>query len=592
MKAVWFNQPYLAQSLHSGDEMVLSGKVRKERRGGGLVMMNPASEHGSSGGLHTGRLVPIYPETHGLSSLWIRSRVSEALPTAALMGDEVPSAVERSQGLPALPVAIRQIHFPDDEETLALARRRVAFRQLLLIQLAVLISRDARLHQVAPVIAYDVERARAIRDALPFALTDAQRKAAHAVFTDLAEPRPMARLLQGDVGSGKTAVAAMAAAMAARAGYQTLMMAPTEILAQQHARTLAPYLEPLKMEMDLLVGSTTAVNRRRILAQLADGTLDLLVGTHALIEPTVVPHRLGLVISDEQHRFGVGQREALAQKTGIYPHVLSMTATPIPRTLQLTLYGDLTVSVLDQMPPGRQAVETRMVSPAEREAAYDFVRGQVREGRQVFVICPLVEDSELIQVRSATSEHQRLQKEVFPDLRLALLHGRMKASEKNEVMEAFKRGDFDVLVSTSVVEVGVDVANASVMMIEGAERFGLAQLHQFRGRVGRGEYKSYCLLLSDDDTADTNRRLNALVRYSSGFDLAEVDLQIRGPGDILGATGAQHGHDAGLLVAGLLDARLIAAAREEAERLMREGPGQHPDLWRAAKGFHIAGSLS
>ena len=593
MKAIWFNQPYLAQSLHVGDEIVLSGKVQRERRGGGLAMMNPAFERGSQGGLHTGRLVPVYPETHGLTSRWIRARIDAALASADQMRDEVPADVERSQGLPSLPSAIRRVHYPNDEEELNQARKRIAFRQLLLMQVAVLISREQREHQTAPVIDYDVERARAIRDALPFALTDAQRKAAHAVFKDLAEPRPMARLLQGDVGSGKTAVAAMAAAMAARAGYQTLMMAPTEILAQQHARTLRPYLEPLRMRMDLLVGSTTAANRRRILEQLSQGELDLLVGTHALIEPTVVPHNLGLVISDEQHRFGVGQREALAQKSGIYPHVLSMTATPIPRTLQLTLYGDLTVSVLDQMPPGRQVVDTRLVSPAERDEAYNFVRRQVADGRQVFVICPLVEDSDLIQARSATSEHERLQTEVFPELRLALLHGRMKPVEKDAVMEAFKAGEYQILVSTSVVEVGVDVPNATVMMIEGAERFGLAQLHQFRGRVGRGEHKAFCLLLSDADaadSADSNRRLGAMVRYASGFDLAEVDLEIRGPGDLLGATGAQHGHDAGLLVAGLLDARLIVAAREEAERLVRQG--LDPELVQAARGFHIAGSLS
>jgi ATP-dependent DNA helicase RecG len=592
MKAMWFNQPYLVKNLQEGDHLVLSGKVVKQRGAGGLVMMNPAYERGSAGGLHTARLVPVYPETQGLKSRWIRARVSDAMPTAALLTDEVPRGVERSQGLPVLAQAIQQVHFPKDEAHLALARRRIAFRQLLLMQLAVLISRDERLHQVAPVIPYDVERARAIRDALPFTLTDAQRKAAHAIFTDLAEPRPMARLLQGDVGSGKTAVAAMAAAMAARAGFQTLLMAPTELLAQQHARTLRPYLEPMQMRMELLAGSTTAASRRSILGQLSDGTLDLLVGTHALIEPTVQPRQLGLVVSDEQHRFGVGQREALAQRSGIFPHVLSMTATPIPRTLQLTLYGDLTVSVLDQMPPGRQPVETRLVPPSQRDEAYDFVRRQVVAGRQVFIICPLVEDSELIQVRSATSEHQRLQEEVFPELRLALLHGRMKPAQKDAIMEAFKAGDIDVLVSTSVVEVGVDVPNASVMMIEGAERFGLAQLHQFRGRVGRGSHKSFCLLLSDDDSADNNRRLDAVVRHSSGFDLAEVDLQIRGPGDILGATGAQHGHDAGLLVAGLLDARLIAVAREEAERLVREGLDRHPQLVSAARGFHVAGSLS
>jgi ATP-dependent DNA helicase RecG len=299
---------------------------------------------------------------------------------------------------------------------------------------------------------------------------------------------------------------------------------------------------------------------------------------------------LGLVITDEQHRFGVSQRQALADK-GMYPHVLSMTATPIPRTLQLTLYGDLTVSVLDEMPPGRQPVETRAVHPEEREKAYDFVRAQVKEGRQAFVICPLVEASELLQVRSATGEYERLRTEVFPDLRLALLHGRLKPAEKEAVMSGFQRGECDVLVSTAVVEVGVDVPNASVMMIEGAERFGLAQLHQFRGRVGRGQYPSYCLLLSDTDSAETNRRLQAMEQYQSGFDLAEVDLRLRGPGDVLGGS-AQHGHDSGIMVAGLLDARLIATAREEAERLLEEGLERHPRLLQSVRDFHIAGSLS
>ena len=435
------------------------------------------------------------------------------------------------------------------------------------MQLAVLLSRELRARQEAPEIPYDVERARAIRDALPFPLTDAQRKAAHAVFTDMAEPRPMARLLQGDVGSGKTAVAAMAAAMAARAGHQTLFMAPTEILAQQHARTLQPYLEPLNLRLGLLVGSTTAANRRRILAALEAGELDVLVGTHALLEPDVAPQKLGLVITDEQHRFGIERRRTLVDKgLGLYPHVLSMTATPIPRTLQLTLYGDLTVSVLDELPPGRQPVATRLVLPSERDEAYVFRAAQVEEGRQVFVICPLVEESELLQVRSATGEFERLSAEVFPDLRLALLHGRMKPADKDATMEAFKAREVDILVTTAVVEVGVDVPNATVMMIEGAERFGLAQLHQFRGRVGRGDHASHCLLLSDTDAPENNRRLAAMTRYSSGFDLAEVDLELRGPGDIIGATGAQHGkNESGLLVAGLLDARLIAQAREEAE---------------------------
>lgn len=594
MKGMWFNQPWLMNQLAVGEQITLSGKVTRQRGGGGLVMMNPAFEatEGASG-LHTGRLVPLYRESQGITSKWLRRVIAEALPAAAGLADALPRETAERYDLPPLSEAVPEVHFPASQEDLDRARRRIAFYQQVLMQVAVLVSREERLSHEAPLIAYDVDRARAIRDAFPFSLTNAQRKAAHAIFTDMAGARPMARLLQGDVGSGKTAVAAMAIAMAAAAGFQALFMAPTEILAQQHARTLRPLLDRVGINMELLVGSTPASARRTVLAGLDSGFLDVVVGTHALIEDPVQPRALGLVITDEQHRFGVGQRESLARKgRALYPHVLSMTATPIPRTLQLTLYGDLTVSVLDELPPGRQPVETRLILPNERESAYEFVREQVRRGRQVFVICPLVEDSELIAARSATSEYQRLQTDVFPDLRLALLHGRMKPRDKDATMEAFKAGEFDVLVSTSVVEVGVDVANATVMMIEGAERFGLAQLHQFRGRVGRGRDRAYCLLCSDVDRPEDNQRLGALVRYSSGFDLAEVDLELRGPGDVLGATGQQSGRDSELMVAGLLDVRLIALAREEAERLIAGGLERYPDLARAAHGFHLPGSLS
>ena len=590
MKATWFNNPWVATRLEEGEQYVLSGSVRRQKAGGGLVMMNPAFEL-REGGLHTGRLVPLYPETKGLTSRWIRTRMADALPTADLMRDEVPQAVADRQRLPPFPQALRGIHFPGTEEQATAARRRIAFRQLLINQLGVLLSREERMQHEAAVIPYEVDVARAIRDALPFTLTDGQRKAAHAIFTDMGSSRPMARLLQGDVGSGKTAVAAMAAAMAARAGRQTLFMAPTEILAQQHARTLEPVLTKLGVRMALLVGSTPAAARRGLLAQLTSGDVDVVVGTHALIEETVQPRALGLVINDEQHRFGVGQRQALANR-GAYPHVLSMTATPIPRTLQLTLYGDLTVSVIDEMPPGRTPVKTQLVLPGQREAAYTLVRAEVDRGRQVFVICPLVEDSEVLQARSATGEYDRLRTEVFPDLRLALLHGRMKAADKDAVMEAFKAGRYDILVSTSVVEVGVDVPNATVMMIEGAERFGLAQLHQLRGRVGRAQHQSHCLLLSDTDSPADNARLGAMERYASGFDLAEADLKIRGPGDVLGASGMQHGHDDGLMVAGLLDVRLIAAARDEAELLVAEGIDGYPELARRVAVVDSSGVLS
>ncbi|MHB8508750.1 MAG: ATP-dependent DNA helicase RecG, partial [Candidatus Dormibacteria bacterium] len=589
MKALWFNQPYVAQQLHQGDELVLSGKVVRQGRGTGLVMMNPAFERGEAG-LHTGRLVPVYRETAGLTSRWMRPRVSQALEVAFALADHLPREIEARLRLPALPEAVRQLHFPGTADELQTARKRLALNQLLLLQLAVLLYQGDRAQLVAPVVPYDVDRARQIRDTFSFTLTNAQRKAAHAVFTDISQPRPMARLLQGDVGSGKTAVAAMAAAMVARSGQQVLFMAPTEILAQQHARTLQPYMDALKVPMALLAGSTPQKERRRILEGVSDGSLQLLVGTHALVEESVVPARLALVITDEQHRFGTGQRAALSSK-GESPHVLQMTATPIPRTLQLTVFGDLTVSVLDELPPGRVPVQTRLVKPAHRREAYDFVRGEVAAGRQAFVICPLVEDSERILLRSAEGEYRRLQDTVFPELRLALLHGRMRPAEKDTVMTAFKAGESDILVSTSVVEVGVDVPNASVMMIEGADRFGLAQLHQFRGRVGRGEHAAFCLLMTEVDSPTQNARLEAMVRYSSGFDLAEVDLEIRGPGDVLGAT-VQSGHATGLMVAGLLDARLISLAREEAERLMASGLDRHAGLEAAARAFRAAGTLS
>ena len=593
MKGMWFNQPWLMNQLHEGDELTLSGKVTRQRGAGGLVMMNPAFEASGEAGLHTGRLVPVYPETQGVTSKGLRKAVSEALPAAAWLRDALPAETAARHDLPPLAEAVVDVHFPESQEDLDRARRRIAFYQQVLMQVAVLVSREERLRHTAPAIPYDVDRARAIRDAFPFTLTNAQRKAAHAIYTDMAQARPMARLLQGDVGSGKTAVAAMAVAMASAAGFQTLFMAPTELLAQQHARTLRPLLGAIGIKMELLVGSTPASARRTVLAGLDTGFIDVLVGTHALIEDPVQPRALGLVITDEQHRFGVGQREALARKgRSLFPHVLSMTATPIPRTLQLTLYGDLTVSVLDEMPPGRQPVDTQLILPANRNTAYEFVRRQVQQGRQAFVICPLVEDSDIIQVRSATSEYDRLSRDVFPDLRLALLHGRMRPKEKDAIMQAFKAGEIDVLVSTSVVEVGVDVPNASVMMIEGAERFGLAQLHQFRGRVGRGSERSYCLLCSDADRPEENRRLEALVRLSSGFDLAEVDLELRGPGDVLGGTGQQSGRDDQLMVAGLLDARLISSAREEAELLIAGGLERYPELVSAARGFHLPGSLS
>jgi ATP-dependent DNA helicase RecG len=428
-------------------------------------------------------------------------------------------------------------------------------------------ARKARSAQVVP---FDEPTARGFVKALPFKLTNAQRVAAWQILQDMARPAPMNRLLEGDVGSGKTVVAAMAMHHAAHAGFQSVLLAPTEILARQHADVIQSILEPFQIDVGLLVGSTPASARKPMLASLAEGQLPVLVGTHALIEEGVQFKDLALSVVDEQHRFGVGQRLAVRQKSERTPHFLSMTATPIPRTLGLTLFGDLDISILDEMPPGRRPVKTGLVPPEKRADAYNFIRKQVEAGRQVFVICPLIQESDKLGVRSATQELEKLQRDVFPELaeRIALLHGRLKSAEKEAVMSAFKRGEVAILVTTSVVEVGIDIPNATVMMIEGADRFGLAQLHQFRGRVGRGSDESWCFLFTDAEDPQSLKRLQAVVTNKSGFDLAEIDLDLRGWGDLAGYR--QHGKD--FKMANLLDAALISDAQSEAVRLLEADP--------------------
>jgi ATP-dependent DNA helicase RecG len=418
-------------------------------------------------------------------------------------------------------------------------------------------------------VPFDEATARAFVAALPFKLTNAQRTAAWQILKDVARPEPMNRLLEGDVGSGKTVVAAMVMHHVAHAGLQSMLLAPTEILARQHAEVVEALLRPFGIVVGMLLGSTPAAARKSLLASLETGAVNVLIGTHALIEEDVRFEHLALAIVDEQHRFGVGQRLSVRQGER-WPHFLSMTATPIPRTLGLTLFGDLDISVLTEMPPGRRPVKTELVPPEGRQGAYDFIRAQVAEGRQVFVICPLIQESDKLGFRSATAEVEKLRVEVFPELasRIALLHGRMKTAEKEAVMRQFHQGEVAIVVSTSVVEVGIDIPNATVMMIEGADRFGLAQLHQFRGRVGRGAHDSYCLLFTDMEDPDTIKRLNAVVTHASGFDLAEIDLQLRGMGELHGFR--QHGKD--FKMASLLDVALISDAQAEAVRLLERDP--------------------
>jgi len=577
--AIWFNQPFLAKQIQRGDELLLSGKVEFSNRGG-LTLRNPAYERVRGGDQrHVGRLVPVYPETEGLTSRFLRERIEPLLPVAAALDDPLPPRVRAAEELLPLAEALRQVHFPDDPALLDRARERLAFEQLFLLQLAVQRARRRRLASGGVVIPYDREKAREFAESLPFRFTEDQRVAAHRILLDMAAEGPMNRLLQGDVGSGKTVVAAMAAHVAHAAGYQTAFMAPTEILARQHHATLRTLLEPHGISVRLLVGSTAQRARREVLDGVAAGHDAVLVGTHALIEDDVVLARLGLIVVDEQHRFGIVQRQRLRAKSPVMPNFLAMTATPIPRSLALTMYGDVDLSEIRELPPGRTPVETQVVAPHARDQAYAFVREQVQQGRQAFVICPLIEESDKLEVRSAVQEFERLSTEVFPDLRVELLHGRMPSKEKDERMQRFAGGEADILVSTSVVEVGVDVPNATVMMIEGAERFGLAQLHQFRGRVGRGAHASHCLLLQGSPDEEGSARLRAVAETRSGFDLAEIDLRLRGPGDVLSSEMRQHGLPT-MSVGDLLDQAMIRRVAAAAERWLDEDPdlAGHPPL--------------
>ncbi|MHB8718042.1 MAG: ATP-dependent DNA helicase RecG [Candidatus Dormibacteria bacterium] len=581
--AVWFNQTYIAGKLRRGAEILLTGKV--ERGLVGPKFVSPKWEEPGGEQRHVGRITAVYPETAGFTSAHFRDLMPAALAVVDRLPDRLPPAVRAQERLMPIAAALREVHLPSDMEAMRRARERIAFEELFLIQLAGERARRRRLSGTGVRIPYDAGVARGFAAHLPFTFTEGQRVAAHQVLTDMAASGAMNRLLQGDVGSGKTAVAAMAVRMAAAAGFQSVVMAPTEILARQHNVTLQELLAPHGITPRLLVGSTPASTRREALEGARHGIEPLLVGTHALIEDDVEFATLGLVVVDEQHRFGVAQRQRLRRKGQESPNFLAMTATPIPRSLALTLYGDVDVSELRQMPPGRQPVQTRVVAPQQRDAAYAFIREQVGAGRQVFVICPLIEESDTLGVRSATAEYERLRGEVFADLRVELLHGRMNPREKDERMQRFARGEADILVSTSVVEVGVDVPNASVMVIEAAERFGLAQLHQLRGRVGRGQHRAFCLLF-EGSVADeqTSTRLQTVAATASGFDLAEADLRLRGAGDVAGLR--QHGLPE-MLAADLLDAALMQRAKAAARSWLDTDPdlSGHPPLDEAMNGM-------
>ncbi|NLE75499.1 MAG: ATP-dependent DNA helicase RecG, partial [Chloroflexi bacterium] len=525
--------------------------------------------------IHTGRLVPVYPLTKGISAKWLRRLIKTAIDYwAERIGDPLPQAVRQSASVVDMENALRQIHFPDSWEKLESARQRLAFDEFLIMQLRLLLQKRAWQEQPGRALRVEPRWVEQFLAALPFGLTGAQQRALESICGDLRENRPMSRLLQGDVGSGKTIVAAGALLMAVANGGQGAVMAPTEILAEQHFRNLSQlFAQPAvaqavgldrPIRLALLTGSVANSERAEVYQALAEGSVDLAIGTQALIQEGVAFRDLTVAVVDEQHRFGVSQRASLRQK-GYNPHVLVMSATPIPRSLALTLYGDLDVSIIDEMPPGRQEIKTYWLLPQERERAYSFIRRQVGEGRQAFIIYPLVEESESIQARAAVEDYETLQRDVFANLRVGLLHGRMRPGEKDEVMSSFARGEIDILVSTAVVEVGIDVPNATVMLIEGAERFGLAQLHQFRGRVGRGEHASTCLLLGEPASEEAQERLTAIARTQDGFVLAEKDLELRGPGEFFGLR--QSGMP-DLRVARLGDLKILELARQQAQAIL------------------------
>lgn len=578
IQATWFNQPWLADKLTAGSQIVISGTV--DQYLGRKVFNSPEWEPLSEELLRTGRIVPVYPLTKGLTSTKMREIMKRTVDEwAPRVPDPLPEETRQRQELPTLPEAIFHIHFPGSHDLLHAARRRLAFDELLLLQLGMLGQRREWQSEPSLPLTAGEESLQRFVDSLPFALTGAQQRVVEEIRADMAKSIPMNRLLQGDVGSGKTVVAAAAMVLAVANGAQAAMMAPTEILAEQHYQGLHRMLSDLGIDVRLLTGSTATGEREGLYAGLAEGDIDIIIGTHTLIQDPVQFHKLGLAVIDEQHRFGVDQRGALRDKGNVSmngqgaerlnPHLLVMSATPIPRTLALSMYGDLDLSILDEMPPGREEIQTRWIRPSERERAYAFVRGQVHKGRQAYIICPLVEESDKVEAKAAVEEHARLQNEVFPDLKLGLLHGRLSGAEKEAVMRTFYEGEIDILVSTSVIEVGVDVPNSTVMVVEGANRFGLAQLHQFRGRVGRGEHQSYCLLIADAVGGDAEERLKALEQSNDGFMLAEKDLEIRGPGEFFGRR--QSGLPE-LRLASLLDVKLLEKARAEAQRMFEDDP--------------------
>ncbi|NJL89788.1 MAG: ATP-dependent DNA helicase RecG [Coleofasciculaceae cyanobacterium SM2_1_6] len=541
----------------------------------GITLENPELEVLAAAGatiesLKIGRLLPVYPLAEGVGADVVRLAVVAVLPATQKMLDRLPETIRIQLDLIPAPQALNQLHFPDSAADLAAARRRLIFDEFFYLQLGFLQRRSKLITtETSAILSPQGYLIDSFYKLLPFSLTKAQQRVIGEIIGDLEKSTPMNRLVQGDVGAGKTVVAVVAILAAIQSGYQAALMAPTEVLAEQHYRKLVSWFNLLHLPVELLTGSTKIAKRRKIHGELATGEIPLLVGTHALIQDKVNFHKLGLVVIDEQHRFGVGQRARLQQK-GESPHVLTMTATPIPRTLALTMHGDLDVSQIDELPPGRQEIQTTVLGSKDRQQAYDLIRREVAQGRQVYIVLPLVEESEKLDLRSAIEEHQHLSEKIFPQFSVGLLHGRMTSADKDEVLTKFRDNQVQIIVSTTVIEVGVDVPNATVMLIENAERFGLSQLHQLRGRVGRGSQQSYCLLMSSSQADTAKQRLSVLAQSQDGFFISEMDLRFRGPGEVLGSR--QSGLADFALASLVEDQDVLLLAREAAEKIMLADP--------------------
>jgi ATP-dependent DNA helicase RecG len=587
LRISYFNQPWLANRFKQGDAISVSGKV--DQYLGRLVMNSPDWEPVEIENLHTARIVPIYALTEKITQKWLRGIMNQVVTHwAPAVVDALPDTIRFSARLVSLGEALMQVHFPVSQDRLKAARERLGFDEIFYLQMGVLRQKRDWKSVEGRRFPVSTEWLAARTTSLPYTLTSAQQKSLEEIRADLDSGKPMNRLVQGDVGSGKTVVAAIAAAIVVNGGAQAAIMAPTAILAEQHYRNFTSLLASeggslQENEIRLLVGSTPDIRKEEIRQGLLNGTVRLVIGTHAVIEEDVLFKDLQFIVIDEQHRFGVEQRKELRSK-GTNPHLLVMTATPIPRSLALTVFGDLDISVIDEMPVGRQPINTYVLRPQERERAFTLIRGQIKDGRQAFIVYPLIDESEKIEARAAVDDFDTLSKEIFPDLKVGLLHGRIKPAEKDEVMMKFRDREYDVLVSTTVVEVGVDVPNSTVMLIEGADRFGLAQLHQLRGRVGRGADQAYCLLIPTHEDATENERLQAMSRTNSGFELADLDLKTRGPGEFLGTR--QAGFASSLKMASITDVPLIEKARIQAQALFERDPYlQQPEHALLAEAF-------